>query len=134
MVGQEVMRVIRKGEEMKDLFIPARRYHPPNGEVEEGAISVPNGYTVERAAQLKRIEDAGLFFTIEIVLGSMVSICLDDKTFDYRTALVANNVRVIETAVEFIDEFNIDDYRRARADSDAVSEREAESPQWSPFE
>jgi hypothetical protein len=96
------------------LYVPMRQFFRPNGESKKGQLMIPGARTPARLSQLEWIANENIEFTIEVLNGGMVNLCMDDGEFDFAYAVVtpANvNIKVLV----FIDTFSVEDYRRAAA-------------------
>jgi hypothetical protein len=96
------------------LYVTMRRYFPPNGYSEVGQLSIPDARSATRLAQLELIAKEGIEFTMEVLNGGMVNLCMDDGTFDYRFDVVKPTL-VNERVLLFIDNFSIEDYHKVAA-------------------
>jgi hypothetical protein len=96
--------------ESKELRVPCRQYFRPNGDNQKGWLIIPNEYRPQRDLILRVIENEGIQFTLEVMPFNVVSICMDDGTFDYIARLVVPG-KVNETVLALIDEFDVNRYR-----------------------
>jgi hypothetical protein len=96
------------------LYVTMRRYFPPNGYSEVGQLIIPDARNTARLAQLYLIAKEGIEFTMEVLNGGMVNLCMDDGEFDYQYAVVTPTY-VNAKVLELIDSFNIEDYHKAAA-------------------
>lgn len=116
---------------MAPLLVPMRRYFPPDGGSQLGELTIINAYTPERVEQIKRIREAGMEFTIEVLSMGMVNICLDTGESDYRFEVVTPE-KVNAKVLELIDTFDLDKFRAYQANAaaamfmDPEAQREAE--------
>ena len=98
---------------MSDLQLPLRAYFRPYGESRTNILTIPGAWTENRQQQLDQIKSAEIEFTVE-AFPTCMNICMDDGKFDYKYELVPTDA-VYNTILRLIDEFDIEDYRRAAA-------------------
>lgn len=108
------------------LYVPATECRRPDGRRINDFMKIPFAYTEKRVQQLKLIEDEGLFFTIELIPGNLVNVCLDDQDFDFRNELTPNDWSIFAVLLEIIDNFDVEAYRKAAHDNE-VFEQEGSS-------
>jgi hypothetical protein len=96
---------------MPDLQVPVKEYFRPNGRSEAKEITIPDGWTEQRAAALNALNDEEIDLTVER-FPAMVNICLDDGDFDYRYEVVPLD-QLHATILRLLDEFDVKDYHRA---------------------
>jgi hypothetical protein len=96
---------------MPDLQVPVKEYFRPDGRSEAKEITIPDGWTEQRAAALGLLNDEEIDLTVER-FPAMVNICLDDGDFDYKYEVVPPH-KVDATILRLLDEFDLEDYRRA---------------------
>lgn len=96
--------------EIVTLEVPAVQFLRPDARQNPGFIDVP--HTPERAEKLKEIQKHDLRFTLELMMGNMVNICLDNPAmgFDYKFELAHNGPEYVEKVCEIIDNFTTEDY------------------------
>jgi len=96
--------------------IPAVRYHRPAGYQEPGKVRVECVSQEEYdklAANLEVMKERNITVTLEMVDQTMVSVCLDDGNFDYKTELWPNGEVLLENVKKLILDFDLDDYLKA---------------------
>lgn len=106
---------------MTDLKVPGIQYHRPGGSREYDFLIIPNAYTVDRKNIIQVLQNQGIDITFEFVFGGTVNVCLDNGDFDYKSELVKNGPPLFDCVLKLIDDFDYEDYVRAKDFEDRMA-------------
>lgn len=107
--------------------IPVVQYFRPNGQTENGTVTVATKDVAAEAILTTKLEELKKYVTItaELIHPGAVCICFDDGEFDYQTHVFKNDMFLTDKLVKVILDFDPADYKKAR---EAHDKAELEGP------